>query len=201
MRKEANKNKKQAKSIWKWLFLALLVINLGLIGFVGMRVVQPRDQATLKTVKSSTELVKVAQLTTSTDQLNQLINGYLKDYQTDDMKYKFYVSDKAVLEGTYKFFGTSVPLYIYFEPLALADGSVSLSVESVSVGTLSLPTATVLAYVKSAFDLPDFVKVDVKNSQLIVNLPKLEVSKGLYFKANQSDLAGKSFTFDLMQKN
>ncbi|MFR6224219.1 MAG: DUF2140 family protein, partial [Lactococcus lactis] len=83
--------------------------------------------------------------------------------------------------------------------LALSDGSISLSVQNISAGSLSLPTSEVLQIVK-AYDLPDFVQVESKKNQVVINLSKINVSGNLYIKANQIDLAKGNFVFDFMKK-
>lgn len=197
------KNKKSNKSkrnpIWKWLFLVLLAINLAGLLFVTVRVLTPRDQAVLTQDFTSKTDQKVAQITSSLTELNPLINRYLEDFQTPDMSYKFYISDQAaVLEASYQLFGAKIPFYVYFEPLALPNGAISLSVKSISAGSLNLPTSAVLDLMAS-YHLPNFVQVDSKNAQVIVNLPKIELTSKLYLKVNQIDLTKGNFVFDLMK--
>lgn len=190
---------KNKKTIWKWLFLALLAINLGIFAFISSRLFNVRDQQSLRQVSKPKETTEVAKITTNRDQLNQLINTYLQDFQTSDMSYKFYLSNsQAVLEASYQLFGQKIPLYIYFEPLALNDGSVALQVKSVSAGSLNLPTSAVLAYVKSSIKLPAFVEVLPTKDQVILHLPQLTLADNLYLKANQLDLVSGNFTFNLM---
>ncbi|MCO7179695.1 YpmS family protein [Lactococcus formosensis] len=190
---------KNKKTIWKWLFLALLSINLGTFAFISSRVFNIRDQQSLGQVSKPTETTEVAKITTDRNQLNQLINTYLQDFQTSEMSYKFYLSNsQAVLEASYQLFGQKIPLYIYFEPLALNDGSVALQVKNVSAGTLNLPTSAVLAYVKSSIKLPNFVEVLPTKDQVILHLPQLALADNLYLKANQLDLVSGNFTFNLM---
>ena len=190
---------KNKKTIWKWLFLALLAINLGTFAFISSRVFTVRDQQSLGQGSKPTETTEVAKITTDRNQLNQLINTYLQDFQTSEMSYKFYLSNsQAVLEASYQLFGQKIPLYIYFEPLALNDGSVALQVKNVSAGTLNLPTSAVLAYVKSSIKLPNFVEVLPTKDQVILHLPQLALADNLYLKANQLDLVSGNFTFNLM---
>ncbi|MCH1722878.1 YpmS family protein [Lactococcus formosensis] len=190
---------KNKKTIWKWLFLALLAINLGTFAFISSRVFNVRDQQSLGQVSKPTETTEVAKITTDRNQLNQLINTYLQDFQISEMSYKFYLSNsQAVLEASYQLFGQKIPLYIYFEPLALNDGSVALQVKNVSAGTLNLPTSAVLAYVKSSIKLPNFVEVLPTKDQVILHLPQLALADNLYLKANQLDLVSGNFTFNLM---
>ena len=193
---------KNKKTIWKWLFLAVLAINLGSLAFVSSRVFNVRDQDFVgKEVSKPKEATEVGKVTTNRDQLNQLINTYLQDFQTSEMSYKFYLSNsQAVLEASYQLFGQKIPLYIYFEPLALNDGSVALQVKNVSAGSLNLPTSAVLAYVKSSFKLPAFVEVLPTKDQVILHLPQLPLADNLYLKANQLDLVSGNFTFNLMIK-
>lgn len=199
-KQEDKKEKKTQKSIWKILFFILLVVNLAGILFVAVRIVMPRDQAVLNQVQTSKADQKVAQITSSTDEVNQLINSFLKPYQTNELSYKFYISgQQAVLEASYQLFGTKVPLYVYFEPLALPDGRISLSVQSISAGSLNLPTSAVLDMVRS-YQLPDFIQVDSKTNQIVINLPKLKLADSLYLKVNQIDLSKGNFIFDLMKK-
>ncbi|WP_270740646.1 YpmS family protein [Lactococcus formosensis] len=190
---------KNKKTIWKWLFLALLAINLGTFAFISSRVFNVRDQQSLGQGSKPTETTEVAKITTDRNQLNQLINTYLQDFQTSEMSYKFYLSNsQAVLEASYQLFGQKIPLYIYFQPLALNDGSVALQVKNVSAGTLNLPTSAVLAYVKSSIKLPNFVEVLPTKDQVILHLPQLALADNLYLKANQLDLVSGNFTFNLM---
>ena len=192
---------KNKKTIWKWLFLALLAINLGSVAFVASRIFNVRDQASLTNVPTVSDATEVGKVSTNRDQLNQLINTYLQDFQTPEMSYKFYLSNQAVLEASYQLFGQKIPLYIYFEPLALNDGSVALQVTSVSAGTLDLPTSAILSYVKSSIKLPNFVEVLPAKDQVVVHLPRLALADNLYLKADQLDLVSGNFVFNLMIKS
>ncbi|MEY8537423.1 YpmS family protein [Lactococcus muris] len=191
---------KNKKTIWKWLFLALLAINLGSVAFVASRIFNVRDQASLTNVPTVSDATEVGKVSTNRDQLNQLINTYLQDFQTPEMSYKFYLSNQAVLEASYQLFGQKIPLYIYFEPLALNDGSIALQVTSVSAGTLDLPTSAILSYVKSSIKLPNFVEVLPAKDQVVVHLPRLALADNLYLKADQLDLVSGNFVFNLMIK-
>jgi uncharacterized protein YpmS len=185
---------------WKYLFLLLLAFNIALVAVIGFQVTKHRDQAVLDKVSVTKEVHKVADITTTTEQLNMVINKYLQDFQDDKMSYKFYLSDKAVLEGTYKLFDKEIPLYVYFEPYALSDGAMVLKVTSVSIGTLGLPTKTVLDYIKGSYDLPSFVTIDSKKQEVLIDLPKLAIAKDTFLQVDKSDLKNGQFIFNLMQK-
>ncbi len=185
---------------WKYLFLLILAINIAFVAVVGFQVTKHRDQKVLDKVSVIKGVNKVAEISTNTEQLNTLINKYLGDFQDNKMSYKFYLSDKAVLEGSYKLFGKDIPLYVYFEPYALNDGSVNLKVTSISIGTLSLPAKTVLNYVKGAYDLPKFVTINSEKQEVLIDLPQVALAKDTFLQANKLDLKNDKFVFNLMQK-
>ena len=190
---------KKRSPLWKWLFLLLLALNLALVLFVWIRIHQPRDSRTLAAATPKTE--QVAQVSTTTSQVNSLINSYLEPYQKSNMSYKFYLSEQqAVLNVDYEILGTKIPLYVYFRPLALANGNVSLSVSSISAGSLSLPTSDVMGMLKS-YDLPKFVEIKSSSSQIVVHLNKITMGPGLSLKANSIDLPNGKFVFDVMKKS
>lgn len=185
---------------WKYLFLLILAINIAFVAVVGFQVTKHRDQKVLDKVSVIKGVNKVAEISTNTEQLNTLINKYLGDFQDNKISYKFYLSDKAVLEGSYKLFGKDIPLYVYFEPYALNDGSVNLKVTSISIGTLSLPAKTVLNYVKGAYDLPKFVTINSEKQEVLIDLPQVALAKDTFLQANKLDLKNDKFVFNLMQK-
>lgn len=194
-----NKFKKLTKNPWKWLFFTLLVINIAIFAFVGTRILMPRDQAVLNQNQGSKSGEKAGTITSTTEELNRLLNSYISS-QSGGLDYKFYISkQEAVLEASYSVMGISVPFYMYFEPLALDNGSIGLSVKNVSAGSLTLPTETALQILKS-YKLPDFVEVKEQDKQVVLNLSKVDLGGGIYLKTNQIDLIKGKFIFDLMKK-
>lgn len=185
---------------WKYICLLVLAFNIAIIAVIGVQVTKHRDQKILDNVSVIKGVNKVADISTNTEQLNTVINKYLADFQDDKMTYKFYLSDKAVLEGSYKLFGTSIPLYIYFEPYALNSGAVDLKVTSISIGTLNIPTKTALSYIKGAYKLPSFVTINSQKQDVLIDLPQVAIAKDTFLQAGKIDLKNGQFVFHLMQK-
>ena len=125
----------------------------------------------------------------------------MKDYQTKDFTYKLYASNQMVLfEGEYVLLGQKIPLYIYFQPSKLDDGSVLLTVSEVSAGTLGLPRAEILTYLKKNYKLPDFISVDVEASSILIQTTVITNNLGIYVKANTIDLYNDQIIFDIYRK-
>ncbi|WP_105257049.1 YpmS family protein [Streptococcus suis] len=193
-RKAGNRN------IWKWLFLAQLALLIGCGIVLYTRIQTDREDLT-KLVPTSTEDTKVGTFSTNREQLNQTLTNYLKDYQTGEFSYQLFItSQQVVFEGSYQIFGVTIPLYIYFQPSKMEDGSILLRIIEISAGSLSLPKAEVLAYLQKNYKLPAFVKIDSEQAQVQVQLTELKNKFGLYGKANTIDLYNDQFIVDIYRK-
>ncbi|HEM3173074.1 TPA: YpmS family protein [Streptococcus suis] len=194
LRKAGNLN------IWKWLSLAQLALLIGCGIVLYTRIQTDREDLT-KLVQTSTEDTKVGTFSTNREQLNQTLTNYLKEYQTEEFSYQLFVtSQQVVFEGSYQVFGVTIPLYIYFQPSKMEDGSILLRITEISVGSLSLPKAEVLAYLQKNYKLPAFVKIDSEQAQVQVQLTELKNKFGLYGKANTIDLYNDQFIVDIYRK-
>ncbi|MEG3301834.1 YpmS family protein [Streptococcus suis] len=187
-------------NIWKWLFLAQLALLIGCGIVLYTRIQTDREDLTTL-VQTSTEDTKVGTFSTNREQLNQTLTNYLKDYQTEEFSYQLFVtSQQVVFEGSYQIFGVTIPLYIYFQPSKMEDGSILLRIIEISAGSLSLPKAEVLAYLQKNYKLPAFVKIDSEQAQVQVQLTELKNKFGLYGKANTIDLYNDQFIVDIYRK-
>ncbi|MGU8050233.1 YpmS family protein [Streptococcus suis] len=187
-------------NIWKWLFLAQLALLIGCGIVLYTRIQTDREDLT-KLVHTSTEDTKVGTFSTNREQLNQTLTNYLKEYQTEEFSYQLFVtSQQVVFEGSYQIFGVTIPLYIYFQPSKMEDGSILLRIIEISAGSLSLPKAEVLAYLQKNYKLPAFVKIDSEQAQVQVQLTELKNKFGLYGKANTIDLYNDQFIVDIYRK-
>lgn len=187
-------------NIWKWLFLAQLALLIGCGIVLYTRIQTDREDLT-KLVQTSGEDTKVGTFSTNREQLNQTITNYLKEYQTEEFSYQLFItSQQVVFEGSYQVFGVTIPLYIYFQPSKMEDGSILLWITEISVGSLSLPKTEVLAYLQKNYKLPAFVKIDSEQAQVQVQLTELKNKFGLYGKANTIDLYNDQFIVDIYRK-
>lgn len=192
--------KNGTNNYWKWACLTLLAFMLGFIFVVTNRVLTPRENQTIL-VKTNSEDFKLGSFSTNREQLNTTIAHYLEDYQIKDFTYKLYAtSQQVVFEGSYNILGVTIPLYIYFQPSKLADGSILLTISEISAGTLSFPKAEVLTYLQKNYKLPEFVKIDPTEAKVQIQLPALDNSLGFYAKANTIDLYNDQIIVDIYRK-
>ncbi|PZO95468.1 MAG: DUF2140 domain-containing protein [Streptococcus pyogenes] len=187
---------------WKWAFLLILALNLAFLIILGSRLIQPREtKDSQQNISQKATNVKVGTFTTNRQQLNKTISAYLKAHQSSKMSYKVYLAQSSILfEGKYQLLGYEVPLYVYFQPNKLENGAVQLQVTSFSVGTLPLPEAEVLQYIKGRYDLPSFVTIKPKQSSIVLNVQKLKNNANIYLKAKKIDLLNDQISFDIYKK-
>lgn len=194
--------KQNKANLWKYFFLILLAMNMAFVSVVAYRVIQPREQSISK-VSSSKEgaAIKAGSFITSREELNNTVAAFLEDYQSKGLQYEFYTTSSQVLfQGTYKLLGYDIPLYVYFEPYVLQNGNVQLEVTSVSAGTLTLPKKEILSYIANAYDIPKFLEIKPKQSEIILSLKDIKLSNGLYAKAREFDLTNDRISFDLFKE-
>lgn len=190
-------------SIWKYLFLILLAMNLAFVGVVAYRIIQPREQriSQQSDSKGKASAIKAGSFVTTREELNNTAAAFLEDYQSKGLTYEFYTTSSQVLfQGSYRLLGYEIPLYVYFEPYVLKNGDVQLQVTSVSAGTLTLPKKEVLSYISNAYDIPKFLAIKPKKSEIILLLKDIKLSNGLYAKATEFDLANDRISFDLFKE-
>lgn len=194
---------KTTNSLWKFLFLILLAMNLALIGVVAYRVIQPREEKLSQTTSTTGKSdVKVGSFVTTREALNNTAVAFFEDYQSQGLRYEFYTTSSQVLfQGTYRLLDYDIPLYVYFEPSVLENGDIKLAVTSVSAGTLSLPTKEVLSYIATAYHIPNFLNIQPKSSAIVLSLKDITLSNGLYAKATEFNLANDRISFDLYKRH
>lgn len=187
---------------WKWAFLLLVVANLALVTVLASRLLQIREPATETLQLTSDNDVQVGTFTTERESINQLLQVYLEPYQKEGFSYQVFVGSTTILfEGAYTLFGYQIPLYVYFTPYQLEDGSIRLDIDSFSVGTLPLPAKEVLQYIKSTYDLPNFVTISPKQENITLDLSQLDNQENIYIKAKTIDLLNDQIVFEIFKKN
>ncbi|MDR2976035.1 MAG: YpmS family protein [Streptococcaceae bacterium] len=190
------------KNLWKWLFFALLALNIASILLVVSRIFVPREPNLSEKIQAvNKKNTKVAQVTMTRDELNALINSYLEEMSSQSLGYKFYLANSnAVLQMDYQLFSKIIPIYVYFQPAVTNSGSILLTIQSVSAGTLNMPSSAILDYAK-IMKLPSFVKINSKNATVTIELNQVKLDGNLYFKAESIDMTAGSYVFDIYKKS
>lgn len=160
---------------WKIAFLVLVGLVIGSVAFVTFRATQVREPVV--TIQSKKQ------------QVNKLIDFYLADFQKgSDIKYKFYLENDALLNGTFQVLGHDIPFYLYFDPYVMANGNVQLKAKSLSIGTLGLPIKEVLKFAKRSYKLPKWVEINPDDQTVLLRLDQFRMQNGLFVRAEKINL-------------
>lgn len=178
------------KNYWKWAFLILLGVVLGSSIFLGTRISANREPKFAE-VPAITQRQgePVLTINTNKEKVNQMISFFLSNYQKDqDISYKFYLENEALLNGTFKVLGFPVNFYLYFDPYVMENGNVQLKAKSLSIGTLSLPIKDVMNMIKRNYKLPDWIEINTDDLTIMLRLDQFRMQNGMYIRADKIDL-------------
>lgn len=175
------------KKNWKIILIISLLIIFSLITFIFIRATEKREEINI-TEKNDTTSPSF-QLKLNKNQTNELINFYLEDFQKDSkIKYTFVLDNFALIQGDFEILGKTLKLYFYLKPNVLENGNVELIVESISIGTLELPSSDILKYIKNNYKIPAWVKINPNEDKISINLDEFKLKSGIYANASKIDL-------------
>lgn len=186
---------------WQWSFILLLALNMAFLVLIATRLIQVREPESQQIISNKEKNIRVGQLTTTRESLNKTVASYLNQQKDKKVSYQLYASRSSIIfEGKYQLLGYEVPLYVYFQPIAQANGDIQLLVTSISAGTLPLPEAEVLQYIKSSYKIPSFVTMTPKKASIMIHLNQLDNDVGFFLKAKKLDLVNDNISFEIFKK-
>lgn len=183
---------------WKISFLILLGLLIGAFIFLSIQVSSNREkeyvsqqaQSAVKEPSFSVQLKK--------EQVNELISYYLNDFLSDSgVKYKFYLEDKALLNGTFDILGYDMQFYLYFDPYVMENGDVQLKAKELSLGKLPLPISQVMKFAKKKFTVPDWVEINSEEEIVTLHLSDFVMQNKMQIKAEKINLVDDDIRFNV----
>lgn len=183
-------NQKKSLNIWKWAFFALVAVLLIGAGTLASKIFAQPAVTTSQT--QPTNSAANFNVTLNKKQLNAMAAYYLDQFQTESKQkvtYQFEVHKDAVLTGETKLLGLSVNFGLSFTPKVLPNGNVQLTAKKLAIGQLSVPVKAVMSYIKSQYNLPKWVELNVKNKTVTMNLHKFRTN-GVQYRAQKINLDG-----------
>lgn len=182
---------------WKIAFITLCCIVIGFIGAFLYMGHQPLDNAPQLETVDTTGDAKV-QLSLTKEQTNKIISYYLnKMTEGDKIKFRFSLDQQALITGKFKFLGTPMNFYLYFDPIVLENGDIKLKATTLSLGKLKLPIKMILNYIERESSLPKWIQIDGDKKQALILFSKMKTENGASIKAKDIDLSNDSITFDI----
>ncbi|GMA69141.1 hypothetical protein GCM10025879_03870 [Leuconostoc litchii] len=177
--------------IWFWLFWGLvLLLVIGSLYLFNDATGPVKIKDNVSKIKKSDATFDV---TLNKKQINALAAHYLND--SNNSGYTFKIDDQVMMYGSTKFLGQKFNFGMALEPELTTNGNIILNAKSLAIGNLSLPIKTVMSYVRSSYDAPDYVTIVPKKKQIFIDMSKLPTTQGIRFKAKVVNMDSDEFIF------
>lgn len=188
---------------WKQLFLTIVGLNIGLAMalFVFLLWPIPETETPTKTFIEEEPGAEFT-ITSSKQNVNELVNEYVDQYMNDTHgKYTVKLDENIQLLGSIVAFETEIPITITLEPSVLENGDLLLHVSNMSLGLLKLPEQKILEYVKKELRTPEWVEIDPTNELIYVAVTQIETKSNFKIKVQSFDLKNDRISFRLKVPN
>lgn len=186
------KRKQQKRELngWKWAFLALLSIIIGMsIWFFTQLTPVVIGEPNLETRDSEEEAM--FQVSAQKEDINQLVASYLKNEEIVEgpVNYQFTLENQARLVGTFQLFGQDVQFQLFMEPFVMENGNLQFKATSLSIGRFNVPITFAMNQIKNQLNLPEWVAIDSEQETIVFNLNEFTLASGMHFSVDKIDLA------------
>ncbi|MEH7437091.1 YpmS family protein [Neobacillus drentensis] len=187
------------KNKWKIGFLLLLGINLLIAIIMLSLIMMPTSNKESSKQKDLKEDHVSFHVKSNKNDLNRLINHYLKEEAADSpIEYQVVLGDEVELYGTIPFFSEELNMKLTFVPEALKNGDLVLKQKSMAIGRLHLPIAYVLSFISDNYKLPRGVDIRPDDHLVYVHMQQLKLKSDLKIKADKFDLKKDDIAFTIL---
>jgi uncharacterized protein YpmS len=185
---------------WKRLFFLLIGVNIAFVFLVILVFVilikSPIEDAKVpdtQTVQSGVQF----NVKTNKQDLNLLINHYIKKEYSGSLDYEVLLTDEVELNGKIPVFSENVEMKLTFEPIALENGDLVLQQKNILIGKLTLPVPLVLNFIQNSYSLPDWVTIQPYEEKVYMKLQNMKLKSDLKVKVTEFDLKNDDIEFSL----
>ncbi|GLB46878.1 hypothetical protein WR164_08570 [Philodulcilactobacillus myokoensis] len=199
MKKQKNLN------IFKWLFVLLLILIIGLGGYLFAQI-HSSDSNDISKIESRRVIAKNKEpvdIQLNKKQVNALSNYYLNRIQktkhNSRINYHFVVGNEAYVYGNINVLNNQIGYILSLKPYLLPNGNVKLIADHLQMGALKLPPKFVISYVAKHYRIPKWVGLDGHNAQVILDLNQINNYHGISYQAKKIDMSGNgNFDFKIL---
>jgi len=186
------------KFSWKKAFFILIGINIFSLLIICILFFIPAKEFTNfddDTRLSSSQL----EIQANKKNLNDLINQYIeKETKNSKVKYRVNLENHVELYGMIDVFDTQVQMQLNFESKALDNGDLLLTLSSIQVGQLNLPTYYVLNFIKNVYAFPEWVDIYPNEKVIYLHITEIEMKNDMKIKIDEFDLPNDHISISLL---
>lgn len=183
------KNQKNRLNYWKWAFLFLMSIVLGIVIWLTTQLTPFIQGEPNLSLNESTKEEMTFQIQAHKKDLNQLVTNYIdEELSTSQVDFNFILDEQAQLSGTFQLFGRDVGFSLFLDPFVMENGNLQFKATRISVGALDLPISFAMNLIKSQLNVPDWVAINTKKEIIVFNLNEFYLKSGMHFNADKINL-------------
>lgn len=139
-------------------------------------------------------------ITGSADDLNAVVNRLLASRQHENLRFGILFGEKIRLRGTLDVLGHDLEMEARFHPDVLGNGDLLLVTDSMRIGLLPAPASKILSYVRTYYELPEWIVIEDGGRQVRLRLTRMPAGEGLQFRVLEMDATSDRYTFTLSVK-
>ncbi|MED0670695.1 YpmS family protein [Aneurinibacillus aneurinilyticus] len=191
----------QTKNKWKQLFWIVAGVNAGVVIGIVWLIFLPSSDINMPPIQELNEKRSEFTVSSTKQNLNQLMNSYLKTLPKNASAYTVSLGEDVQLQGFIDAFGKKIPLIATFEPIVQKNGDLILRQKSIMIGKLHLPKRAVLEYIRDNYHMPEWVRVNVDRENIYIAVTKMKTKSDFKIKVKEFDFKQNKLTFIILVPN
>ncbi|MEZ2659705.1 YpmS family protein [Aneurinibacillus aneurinilyticus] len=191
----------QTKNKWKQLFWIVAGVNAGVVIGIVWLIFLPSSDINMPPIQELNEKRSEFTVSSTKQNLNQLMNSYLKTLPKNASSYTVSLGEDVQLQGFIDAFGKKIPLIATFEPIVQKNGDLILRQKSIMIGKLHLPKRAVLEYIRDNYHMPEWVRVNVDRENIYIAVTKMKTKSDFKIKVKEFDFKQNKLTFIILVPN
>jgi uncharacterized protein YpmS len=196
------KDQKNRLNYWKWAFLFLLSIVLGIVIWLTTQLTPFIQGEPNLSLNEPTKDEMTFQIQAHKKDLNQLVTNYIdEELSNKQVDFNFILDEQAQLSGAFQLFGRDVGFSLFLDPFVMENGNLQFKATRISVGALDLPISFAMNLIKSQLDVPDWVAINTKKEIIVFNLNEFYLKSGMHFNADKIDLEEDDIRLNVFMPN
>lgn len=181
---------------WKRLFYLLLGVNIAAIVIILALLNIPLEEPAIPNNEMNDGDRVSFEIKTNKNDVNQLINHYIKKESSTEFAYKVYLAEKEVIFlGELPLLGMVIDLKMTFQPSALNNGDLLLEQHSFSLGRIQLPVPVLLKIIQESYQFPEWITIQPNQQRIYVSFNRMSLENDNRIKVKAFDLENDRLEF------